>query len=65
MDACNRAAEYGHLDVLKYLREVARTSWNEWACRGASRNGHLEVLKYLHSQGAPWASYVPYPIESD
>jgi hypothetical protein len=61
IDACNRASEYGHLEVLKYLHEVAHAPWSEWSVRGSARNGHLEVLKYLHSEGAPWVSYVPFP----
>ena len=47
------AAEYGHLDCLKYLHENG-CSWNEHTCRCAALNGHLECLKYVHENGCPW-----------
>ena len=35
--ACERAAEYGHLDCLKYLRETAKAPWDEDAVRLRAR----------------------------
>ena len=48
--ACNNAAKYGHLEVLKYLHE------NGCPCTEAARNGKLNCLKYLHENGCPWSA---------
>ena len=29
--ACEYAAQYGHLDCLKYLRETAKAPWDDWS----------------------------------
>jgi hypothetical protein len=44
----DRAAEYGHLEVVKYLygKGVKAT---EYGIDMAAYNGHLEVVKYLRS----------------
>ena len=54
-DACSEAALYGHLDVLKYLRQNG-CPWNSDACSSAALNGHLDVLKYLRQNGCSWNS---------
>ena len=39
-----RAAENGHLEVLKWARANG-CPWNEETCRAAASSGHLEMLK--------------------
>ena len=53
---CSVAAENGHLDVLKWLREEndPPCPWSEMTCAYAAQNGHLESLKWLRSEGCPW-----------
>jgi len=46
-DACACAAENGHLEVLKYLREEAKAPWDLRIAEWAALNGHLHVLEYL------------------
>ena len=45
--ACENAARYGHLEVLKYLREEAKAPWGSWTATRAASNGHLHILEYL------------------
>ena len=45
--ACARAAENGHLEVLKYLREEGKAPWGEYTATWAAANGHLHILEYL------------------
>ena len=45
--ACAYAAENGHLECLKYLREEAKVRWDWRTPSYAAENGHLHVLKYL------------------
>ena len=48
-EACAYAALNGHLEILKYLREVAKAPW-DWDSRTAewaAQNGHLHILEYL------------------
>ncbi len=45
--ACARAAENGHLEVLKYLREEAKAPWDCNTANCAAFNGHLHILEYL------------------
>jgi Ankyrin repeats (3 copies) len=47
------AAEEGHLDCLKYLREIG-APWRRRVCYFAARKGNLDCLKYLHENGCPW-----------
>jgi hypothetical protein len=50
---CSRAAEEGHLDVLKLLRQNG-APWNEDTCAAAAYKGYLHVLKWLRENGCPW-----------
>ena len=56
---CRSAAEKGHLECLKYLRENG-FSWDEGCdfcynvCSYAAEKGHLDCLKYAHENGCPW-----------
>jgi hypothetical protein len=43
----------GHLEVLKWLREIG-CPWDEKTCSHAAEGGHLEVLKWLREIGCPW-----------
>jgi len=45
--ACADAAQNGHLEVLKYLREEAKAPWNSNTASLAALNGHLHILEYL------------------
>ena len=42
-----KAAEYGHLECLKYLREEAKAPWDSGTADWAAKNGHLHILEYL------------------
>jgi len=45
--ACAHAANYGHLECLKYLHEVAKAPWDSRTANWAASNGHLHILEYL------------------
>jgi len=47
------AAEHGHLDCLKYLRETAKAPWNSAAVREACENNHPECVQYLLDNDCP------------
>ena len=47
VDACLSAARYGHLEILKYLREEVKAPWDSRMAAFAARKGHLHILKYL------------------
>ena len=46
-EACAHAADNGHLECLKYLREEAKAPWDSTTASWAARNGHLHILEYL------------------
>ena len=50
---CKYAAKYGHLDCLKYLREVARAPWDCEAVQLARERNRRECLHYLLENGCP------------
>ena len=45
--ACAWAAESGHLECLKYLREEAKAPWDCDTAYFAAQYGHLHILEYL------------------
>jgi len=45
--ACAYAADGGHLEIIKYLREEVKAPWDWATAAGAARNGHLHILEYL------------------
>ena len=45
--ACAYAAENGHLECLKYLREEVKAPWDSDTAAWAAKNGHLHILEYL------------------
>jgi hypothetical protein len=45
--ACAWAADGGHLEVLKYLREEVKAPWDFSTAEWAAENGHLHILEYL------------------
>jgi hypothetical protein len=47
-DAMFWAAREGHLQVVRYLHEVAKVRRSNFAMDWASMNGHIEVVRYLH-----------------
>jgi hypothetical protein len=46
------AALNGHLEVVKYLRQLG-ISWNEQTCRNAAMKGHLELLIWVRANRCP------------
>ena len=51
--SCERAAESGHLDCLKYLRETAKAPWDSSAVFVAHENDHPECVQYLLNNNCP------------
>ena len=45
--ACAKAAQNGHLEVLKYLHEEGKAPWDFHTASFAADNGHLHILEYL------------------
>ena len=55
---CACAAENGHLEVLKYLREEAEAPWDLKVLYFAHTNKHLECLRYAVEKKCPgWSNY--------
>lgn len=52
-EACNSAAQGGHIHVLEWLR-FQKFPWDELACICAACAGQLEALKWLREKGCPW-----------
>jgi hypothetical protein len=50
---CSRAANSGHLDVLKWANKKG-CPWDKSTCSAAAGGGHLDVLKWVRRQGCPW-----------
>lgn len=48
------AAQYGHLNTLKYLHDNKCTFLDYTPMQFAARGGQLECMKYLHSIGCEW-----------
>ena len=44
-DLCAAAADGGHLECLKYLREEVKAPWD--SDTAAVKNGHLHIIEYL------------------
>ena len=51
---CTIAAEFGHLDIVKWAREN-EFLWDSYTCAVAARNGHFDVLRWAHENGCPWS----------
>jgi len=49
-DILDSAVRGGHLEIVKYLREIQGVNYGIFTCSGAAYNGHLEVLKYLRTE---------------
>ena len=45
--ACAEAARYGHLEILKYLREEVKAPWDLNTAICPALNGHLHIFEYL------------------
>ena len=52
---CESAVNTGHLDVLKWAREL-HCRWDVWnvVVRNAAYNGHLHMLQWVRKHGCPW-----------
>ena len=52
--ACHGAAQQGHLEALKWLRDQdPPCPWDEWTFIFAAELGHLDILKWARSQDPP------------
>ena len=51
--ACAYAAENGHLECLKYLREEVKAPWDESSVFWAHMNDHPECVQYLLDNNCP------------
>jgi hypothetical protein len=49
----NIAAEYGYIEILKWLLNNG-CRWNRTTCAMAAKSGNLELLKYLRENGCKW-----------
>ena len=72
LGVCTSAAEFGHLEIVKWARENG-CPWEEarearagfavlgprinYTCAWTARRGHLEVLKWVRENGCPWDEY--------
>ena len=59
--ACENAAQNGHLECLKYLREEAKAPWDWGTAERAAENGHLHILEYLVER--KYYEYTAYACE--
>lgn len=50
---CMIAAEFGHLHILKFLKEYNYNFENEFACNEAAFNGNFKILKWLINNNYP------------
>lgn len=57
-DAVNYAAENGHLNIIRELRDVCNVHCSVDGACAAAGNGHLEVVKDLHAHGVHMDSRV-------
>ena len=53
VDTSLKAAENGHLGVVKYLHEND-CYWDDRVCSLVAEKGDLPLLKYLHENGCHW-----------
>jgi hypothetical protein len=49
--ACNEAAENGHLDTLRWLRDHNCPWYVSEVCMNAARYGHIDIFDYVIEQG--------------
>ena len=56
-EALRGAAQGGHLELVKHLREKG-CDWDDSTCACAAQEGHVHVLEYLRANGCPWDSDV-------
>ena len=50
---CAMAAQEGHLEALRWVRDHG-CGWNLTTCARAAANGHLEVLRWARANGCEW-----------
>jgi len=50
---CKKAAEYGKLQALQWLRENG-CDWDAGTCAVAALNGHLSILQWARDNGCEW-----------
>merc|ERR1711924_577511 len=55
-EACEQAAEGGHLGILQWLRAEG-CPWCTGTCIGAVDQGHVEVLRWARENGCEWDAY--------
>eukprot|EP01032_Pedospumella_encystans_P009586 gene9586-11273_t len=54
-----QAARGGHLECLKYLRELG-CEWDKYLLVVAAKEGHVNILHYAHEHGLCWTPNDPY-----
>jgi len=52
----NLAAQWGHVDVLKYLWNRGE-EWDDLTMSCAASSGNLACMQYLHNAGCPWGEH--------
>ena len=51
-EKCERAASFGQLETLRWLRDNG-CPWDKETCLDAAREGHLGVFEWALREGAP------------
>ena len=51
------AADYGHLELVKWLCGEGGFAMNEGLMWSAARGGNLELVMWLRGEGCPWDSW--------
>ena len=49
-----RAAWYGHPELVKWLCGEGGFAMNEYVTENATRSGNLELVQWLRGEGCPW-----------
>jgi len=52
---CEKAAQYGQLQALQWLRENG-CNWNGETCADVAEGGHLSILQWARENGCNWNS---------
>ena len=50
---CEDAAEFGHLELLRWAR-TRKCKWDDRTTLACAYGGHLDILKWARGRGCPW-----------
>ena len=53
-DMAHLAAQYGHMEVVKWLCGEGGFTMDEWVIGSAAISGNLELVQWLRGEGCPW-----------